>query len=68
MMATMLTIGQKRSFARLLVRIGSWSGARWDQHLRYDSGDEDADAIIAWARAALAPELEEEEGGRPWRP
>jgi hypothetical protein len=32
---------------RLLNRIGSWTGSRWDQHLRYDIGDKKADAVIA---------------------
>ena len=30
----------------LLVRIGSWTDARWDQHLRDEFGDMDADETI----------------------
>jgi hypothetical protein len=32
----------------LLVSIGSWTHARFDQHLRYEFGDEAADACLAW--------------------
>lgn len=31
----------------LLTRIGSWTNARWDQHLRYEFGDERAERMIA---------------------
>ena len=30
----------------LLPRIGSWTNARWDQHLRYEFGDERAGPMI----------------------
>lgn len=32
----------------LLTRIGSWTNARWDQHLRHEFGDESTDRLIAW--------------------
>jgi hypothetical protein len=32
----------------LLTRIGSWTNARWDQHLRDEYGDEKTDLFIAW--------------------
>ena len=32
----------------LLTRIGSWTHARWDQHLRSEIGDVSADAVIEW--------------------
>lgn len=37
----------RKAFTRLLERIGSWTDARWDQHLRQDVGDEHADVVIA---------------------
>ncbi len=46
-----LTERQRSAFARMLCFIGSWTNARYDQHLRYDVGDEDADAIINWLHA-----------------
>lgn len=45
-----LTRRQKRALEDLLVKIGSWTPARWDQHLRYDVGDADTDAIVLWFR------------------
>jgi hypothetical protein len=35
----------------LLTRIGSWTSARWDQHARYEKGDEAADMLIAWLKS-----------------
>ncbi len=35
----------------LLTRIGSWTDARWDQHLRHEFGDEKADKAIRWIEA-----------------
>ena len=32
----------------LLYRIGSWTSARWDQHLRYEFGDERASSLISF--------------------
>jgi hypothetical protein len=32
----------------LLVSIGSWTEARFDQHLRHEFGDEAADACLSW--------------------
>src|SRR5262245_30330064 len=31
----------------LLVRIASWTSSRWDQHLRYEFGDEEGGSMIA---------------------
>jgi hypothetical protein len=42
---------QRTALSELLTRIGSWTSARWDQHLRYEVGDVDADAIIRWLNA-----------------
>ena len=35
----------------LLTRIGSWTHARWDQHLRDEFGDEKAAQAIQWIEA-----------------
>lgn len=35
------------ALAFLLTRIGSWTDARWDQHLRHEFGDEAAGRMIA---------------------
>lgn len=43
-----LTIRQRKALETILTRIGSWTSSRWDQHLRHEVGDEDANAIIAW--------------------
>lgn len=32
----------------LFLRIGSWTNARWEQHLRNEYGDEKTDRIIKW--------------------
>lgn len=32
----------------LFLSIGSWTNSRWDQHLRYEYGDEKTDKIIQW--------------------
>ena len=47
----------------LLPRIGSWTDSRWDQHLRYEFGDERAAPMIAALNAMLAaaPSPEQEE-------
>lgn len=42
----------KKHLRFLLVRIGSWTEARWDQHLRYEFGDEATNETIAWLREA----------------
>jgi hypothetical protein len=31
----------------VLTRVGSWTDARWDQHLRHEFGDELANQMIA---------------------
>lgn len=43
-----LTERQRRGFARLLLRIANWTHARWDQWLRDEIGDPDADEVIKW--------------------
>lgn len=40
----------KKHLRFLLVRIGSWTSARWDQHLRFEFGDKKTDETIAWLR------------------
>lgn len=47
----LLSARQREGLATVLTRIGSWTNARWDQHLRFEVGDEDADAIVAWLAA-----------------
>lgn len=47
------------ALAFLLTRIGSWTDARWDQHLRHEFGDEFAGpVIIALKRLSRLSELE----------
>lgn len=46
-----LTTRQAAAMERLLGRVASWSTATWVQHLRYDVGDADAEAIVAWMAA-----------------
>jgi hypothetical protein len=41
----------RRALDLLLVRIGSWTHSRWDQHLRYEFGDEFANKVINWLTA-----------------
>lgn len=38
------------ALAFLLTRIGSWTHARWDQHLRDEYGDEKAQPVIDWLK------------------
>lgn len=38
----------RMAVAFLLTRIGSWTHARWDQHLRNEVGDEAANEAIEW--------------------
>jgi len=40
----------KKHLRFLLVRIGSWTSARWDQHLRHEFGDKKTDETIAWLK------------------
>ncbi len=37
----------------LLTRIGSWTNARWDQHLRFEFGDEIAGPVIEQLRVTI---------------
>lgn len=37
----------------LLTRIGSWTNARYDQHLRNEFGDENAERAIRWIEATF---------------
>lgn len=48
-----LTPRQAAGLRRVLQRVASMSSARWDQHLRYEIEDEDADAAIAWVTREL---------------
>lgn len=51
----MLTERQRLAVGYLLTRIGSWTSSRFDQHLRHDVGDRDADAILVWLSAQGIP-------------
>ena len=39
--------GSRAALTFLLDRIGSWTSARWDQHVRFEFGDEVADGLAA---------------------
>ena len=41
-----LTTPQREAARKVLLKIGSWTSSRFDQHLRYEVGDEDADAVL----------------------
>lgn len=61
--ATPAAVEQGLNF--LLTRIGSWTNARWDQHLRERMGDEHAETVIRWlAERGIRPHIPE----RAWRP
>lgn len=47
--------GARTALAFLLVRIGSWTSARWDQHVRTEFGDDIADALIKMLDSAEIP-------------
>jgi hypothetical protein len=38
----------EKALAWLLERIGSWSNARFDQHLRYNFGDQATEDFLTW--------------------
>jgi len=41
----------------LLIRIGGWTNARFDQHLRHEFGDTVADETMKWLEENVSPEL-----------
>lgn len=43
-----LTEEQKIALCKILMHIGSWTNSRFDQHLRYEINDEDANIILKW--------------------
>lgn len=45
----------RTALAFLLVRIGSWTSARWDQHVRDEYGDEVAERLIRLLDEAFVP-------------
>lgn len=45
----------RTALAFLLIRIGSWTSARWDQHVRHEYGDEVADLLINMLEKAHIP-------------
>jgi len=49
------TCGTRTALAFLLVRIGSWTDARWDQHVRYEFGDDIANALARMLDDARVP-------------
>lgn len=55
----------KRGLEFLLIRIGSWTSARYDQHLRHEMGDEAADEVIAWLGERVSPSLGPGPNGEP---
>lgn len=48
-----LTPLQRRAMRAVLIKVGSWTHARFDQHLRNDVGDAEADAIMKWVESEL---------------
>jgi hypothetical protein len=61
-----LTKEQGDAVFYLLTQIGSWTEARWDQHLRYIICDEEADAIIAWMGKHVDSRLGKPDPGRKY--
>lgn len=55
----------ERALCFLLIRIGSWTNARFDQHLRHEFGDEFADDVMAWLAENVSPELGKGPHGEP---
>jgi hypothetical protein len=47
--------GARTAVAFLLLRIGSWTNARFDQHVRHEFGDEIADALHEWLEEVRVP-------------
>jgi hypothetical protein len=47
--------GPRTALAFLLVRIGSWTAARWDQHVRDEFGDEIADGLVGLMKGSNVP-------------
>jgi hypothetical protein len=45
----------RTALAWLLVRIGSWTDARWDQHVRHEFGDEVADVLQVFLAEVNVP-------------
>jgi hypothetical protein len=43
-----MTKRQREAICRILNRVGSWTTARFDQHLRWDLGDEDTNEILSF--------------------
>lgn len=52
-LADPLSEDQSAVLGRLLKSLACRTGARWDQHLRYDVGDEQAEPIIEWVHQHL---------------
>lgn len=48
-----LTPRQRRAMRAVLMRYGSLTSHRFDQALRHDVGDEDADAVMRWVEREL---------------
>ena len=55
----------ERGLRFLLSRIGSWTNARFDQHLRYEFGDEQTDEIMKWLEVYVSPKLGKARNGLP---
>jgi hypothetical protein len=53
-----MTKRQREAICRILNRVGSWTTARFDQHLRYDVGDEDANEILSFLDREAHVELD----------
>lgn len=47
----------RKMLALLLLRIGSWTNARYDQHLRFEFGDENAEKFLRWLKSAIGVDV-----------
>jgi hypothetical protein len=57
----------RMAVAFLLTRIGSWTTARWDQHLRHEIGDAAADEAIRWIdRTFGVTDFGDRPASKPW--
>lgn len=50
----------RKMLALLLLRIGSWTNARYDQHLRFEFGDENAEKFLRWLKSAIGVDVDAE--------
>lgn len=63
------SVTARMAVAFLLTRIGSWTNARWDQHLRHEIGDAAADEAIRWIEQTFkVKEFGSRPASEPWPP